>query len=575
MLTDTWLLLTLRWHVLWNSFRHRSTVTKIFTVLGSLLIGGFVTFTAAGIGWGLGLLLHQYPDRDLAALLPGAILTVITLLILLSSFGVALGSLFLTSDLELLMSAPVDRRAVFLSKMLDGMLPSYTIILVTALPSLIAFGIGQNWGPLYYLLVLLTLIVLPFFPAGLGSLLVMLVARVAPARRVREILGFAGALFGLGCGVLGQTSRFWIPNLVGGPGGTQANVQALIDDVRGFANVPIPPLLAGRGLASAGLGDWVPLVVSYSGYLLFTVGFFVLCVLLADRLYAAGWVRMQSSGSSKRGRERSARAAARAGWLGRAPAWFAITLKDWRVLPRDLRNFAQMLAPLAFLPFAFYSMVTGFNQTQAGGGRGGRGGPVAVLDGLSHGALGVFVAGGVLVALLFVFARLAETSISMEGKSWWLTKAAPLSPSEVLFGKFMSSAIPFVILALIFMISAYIWRRFDFVWFLYGLYGVLMLGLALLAVAVGLSVPWAKFDWDDPRRMLSAQSSIYTMIVWVVLGLMGGGILCIPLLFDTFNPELVGVMMVVSAVLSTVVTGAVAYGIFRFGMGKLSGVDEN
>ena len=33
-------------------------------------------------------------------------------------------------------------------------------------------------------------------------------------------------------------------------------------------------------------------------------------------------------------------------------------------------------------------------------------------------------------------------------------------------------------------------------------------------------------------------------------------------------------MMVVSAVLSTVVTGAVAIGIFRFGIGKLSGVDE-
>ena len=222
-------------------------------------------------------------------------------------------------------------------------------------------------------------------------------------------------------------------------------MKALIDDVRGLADVPVPPLLAGRGLASAGLGDWGPLVASYSGYLLSTVGFFVLCVWLADRLYAAGWVRMQSSGSSKRGRERSARAAARAGWLGRAPAWFAITLKDWRVLPRDLRNFAQMLAPLAFLPFAFYSLIAGFNDTQTGGGR-GRNGPATALGGLSHGALGVFVAAGVLVALLFVFGRLAETSISMEGKSWWLTKAAPLSPAEVLFGKFMSSAIPFVIL---------------------------------------------------------------------------------------------------------------------------------
>jgi ABC-2 type transport system permease protein len=575
MLRDTWLLVSLRWRILWNSFRHRSVVTQVFTVLGSVVLGVFVTFALFGVGWGLGTLLHDYPDRDLAALLPGGLLTAITLLILLTSFGVALGSLFLANDLELLMSAPVDRRAVFLSKMLDGMLPSYTILLVTALPALIAFGVGQGWGPLYYLLVVLTLLVLPFFPAGLGALLVMLVARVAPARRVREILGFAGALFGLSCGLLGQTSRFWVPDLVGGPGGAKPDVQALLDSVRGLASLPIPPLMAGRGLVSAGFGDWDLLLVSYGGYLLSTVGFFALCVWLADHLYAAGWVRMQSSGSSKRGRARSVRAAARSGWLGRAPAWFAITLKDWRVLPRDLRNFAQMLAPLALLPFAFFSLVAGFNTTSGGGGRGGRGNPFDSFGGVSHGALGVFVSVGVLVALLFVFGRLAETSISMEGKSWWLTKAAPLSPAELLFGKFMSAAIPFTIVGIIFMVSAAIWRGFTFVWFLYGLYGVLMLGLGLLAVAVGLSVPWAKLDWDDPRRMLSPQTAIFTMIGWFVLGLMGGGILCLPFLLEAFNPGLVGVMMLLAAVLSTLVTGAVAYGVFRFGMNRLWSVGEN
>ena len=54
----------------------------------------------------------------------GINLMFLTLLLLLTSFGVALGSLFLTSDLDLLMSAPIDTRAVFLSKLLDGMAPS-------------------------------------------------------------------------------------------------------------------------------------------------------------------------------------------------------------------------------------------------------------------------------------------------------------------------------------------------------------------------------------------------------------------------------------------------------------------
>ncbi|HST06088.1 MAG TPA: hypothetical protein VLQ48_15330 [Chloroflexia bacterium] len=561
---------------MWNTFRHRGLTTQAVSVVGAGSLGLLAFVFAAGIGLGLGALLHDYPDRDLAALLPGGLLTAITLLILLTSFGVALGSLFLSNDLELLMSAPVDRRAVFLSKMLDGMIPSYTILLVTALPALIAFGIGQSWGPLYYVLVVLTLVILPFFPAGLGAVLVMLVARVAPARRVREILGFAGALFGLGCGLLGQTSRFWIPNLISSPEGGKPDAHALLDSFRGFASLPIPPLMAGRGLASAAYGDWPLLLVSYGGYLVFTLGFFVFSVWLADRLYAAGWVRMQSSGSSKRGRARSAKAAARSGWLGRAPAWFAIVLKDWRVLPRDLRNFAQMLAPLALLPFAFFSIVAGFNDTRdSGGGRGGKGNPFDSFGDASHGALGVFVAAGVLVALLFVFGRLAETGISMEGKSWWLTKAAPLSPAELLFGKFMAAAIPFTIVGVIFMVAALVWRGFTFVWFLYGLYGVLMLGIGLLAVAVGLSVPWAKLDWDDPRRMLAPQTAILTMISWLVLGLLGGAILCIPFLLEAFNPDLVGVMMLVSALLSTLVVGAIAYGVFRFGMSKLGDVGEN
>ncbi len=563
-------MISLRWHITWNTFRHRNVAAQIFSLLGGLLVAALVGFGFAGLGFGLGVVLTALPDPDLAALLPGALLTVLSLIMLLTSFGVALGTLFLANDLELLMAAPVDRRAVFLSKLLDGMVPNYGILVAMALPALTTFGIAQGWGPLYYLLVLLTLVVLPLLPAGLGALLVLLVARVAPVRRLREILGFVGALFGISCGLISQTLRFWLPDMVEQPGSPPPDPQALLDSVRGWASVPIPTLMAGRGLASAGLGDWGMLVVSYGGFFVLTVGFFVGCVWVADRLYAAGWVRMQSSGSAKRGKARSAKAAANAGWLGSAPAWFAIALKDWKVIPRDLRNFAQLLAPIALLPFVFFGIIAGNDSTRSGPNRN----PLEGADQLSQGAVGVFLAAGILVAVLFVFGRVAETSVSIEGKSWWLMKAAPISPWEVLLGKFVAAAIPYVIVSLVFMVAAEIWRGFDPVWFAYGLFGVEMLGVGLLAVAVGLSVPWAKLDWDDPRRMLPWQTAILTMVAWMVIGLLAGGLLCLPFFVDLFNPGVVGVLMPMGALLSTMLMGGVAYGALRLGTLQLGNIDE-
>src|SRR5438045_3845131 len=147
MISDTWLLLTLRWRLAWNTFRARKIAAKVLYVIGMLAIGGFAIFFSGGAGIIAGLALRRFPDSGLDTLLPGLVLTGTTLLILISSFGVALGSLFLSSDLDLLMSAPVDRRAVFVSKILDGMAFYYLLAAVLAGPALITYGLGIGYGP--------------------------------------------------------------------------------------------------------------------------------------------------------------------------------------------------------------------------------------------------------------------------------------------------------------------------------------------------------------------------------------------------------------------------------------------
>ena len=126
-----------------------------------------------------------------------------------------------------------------------------------------------------------------------------------------------------------------------------------------------------------------------------------------------GWVRMQSSGSAKRSQARVARDAANSGWLGRAPAALAIALKDWRVIPRDLRNFAQMLGPLIMLPVVYLEF--------AGRRRARCLDAYAAAPRIGAGPRGPDRASssrrGVLMFSILIFSQIAMTGISMEGKA--------------------------------------------------------------------------------------------------------------------------------------------------------------
>ncbi len=567
LLADTWLLLSLRWQLTWNTIRSGRRLGRAASLLFGLAFLGLAAFGTGATGQVVGVLLRRYPGSGLEGLLPGAVLTLIMLILLLSSFGVALGSLFLASDLDLLMAAPVDRRAVFVSKILDGMGWYYVLVAALALPALFLYGGALRYGPLYYVLTVLTVLGAPLLPAALGALLVLLVARFAPARRVREVLGLVAALVGVSCSVAGQTSRVWGGRL------REAGVdpRTVLDDLREALALPLPPLIAGRGLAAAGAGDWGAALRDVAGFFLLTFGVFAGCVVLADRLYATGWARMQSSGSARRSRARAAREAARAGWLGRAPAALAIALKDWRTIPRDLRNFAQLLSPLIILPAVYLNILS------SGGRRGAD--PLQRMEGLA-GAVGAidlrggFVALGVLTATVLVFGRIAATGISREGKAWWLLKAAPLSGTELLGGKLLAAAVPFALLSSLLMLGAALWLGFGPLEALYGWAGVELTGVGMLALSAGLGVPWARLDWDDPRRMSSGWGGLISAGASFVYALLSGALLGLPLLVTAVAPGYAPAAWALGlggAVALTVGTVALA---LQFGSARLGTVGE-
>jgi ABC-2 type transport system permease protein len=562
--SDLWLLLALRSRVGWNTFRGQQGWQQALQIIGTLAGVGFGGFFTATIGFGLGYVERRRPDLELAAALPGLSLTVVGVLVLFSSFGLALGSLLLADDLETLMTAPVDRRAVFTSKLLNGLWLYYGLAAIIGLIPLTAFGITVGYNPAFYVLTALALIMAPLLPVGIGSLLVLLVARFAPARRVREVLGLVGALVGMSCGLLGQTSRFWAERFQG----SNDSPEAFFATVRELAALPLPSFIAGRGLAAAGEGRWQVAAGELTLYLLLTLGFFAGCIVVADRLYASGWVRMQGSGTARRSRARSAREGAHIGWLGRAPAWAAIALKDWRVIPRDLRNFAQLLAPLLLLPVLYLNLL---------GTRRNARNPTDFFERVSPRTLdpaNIAIAVGVLTATVLVFRRMAATSISMEGKAWWLLKAAPVSPGELLRGKLAAALIPFAATSTLLLIGAALWRGFSPLGALYGWYGVELIGAGMLAIAVGSAVPWAKLDWDDPRKMGSGWGGLLSFLASGLYAGITGALLCLPLAATAFWPTATLVAWLIGPLGALAATAGIIWLSLWFGVQFLGRVGE-
>ena len=432
MIQDLILLVGLQFQTSWNRFWRMKLGRKLLNIFVFGLLGVSLIFVSGAVGLGSGTLLQRYPELQLESLLPGLILTAIALLLLVSSFGLALGSLFFSRDLDLLMSAPVSRRAVFISKILNGFTTYYLLVFVLAFPALVTYGIGLHYGPFYYILMLIAVLGTPLLPAGLGALLVLLVARVAPVRRVREVLGLVAALFGTSCALIGNTASYWTRQLSNMDSSLEGAAQDHSFPGRLAGAFPGRRARPGRCRAGQpppgpGINDWFP-----AGHLWLLRR---LCLVGRPHVRHRLDAHARRRAATKRispphlrgphlatiagaGPEQTARLRARSEI--RAAPFFAIALKDWRIIPRDLRNFAQFLSPLFLVPLIYIQLFI-----NPGGGSGKT--MAQTFNTFAPGVdlSSILLAGTVLMSTIFVFSRIAQTGISMEGRSYWIHQGCP------------------------------------------------------------------------------------------------------------------------------------------------------
>lgn len=451
------------------------------------------------------MLVYFRSTEDIGTLLTVKLvsMTLISFLLILvvSNLIAAFNTFFFSEDLYLLVSSPVSLHRIYLARFTETMVHASWMVLLMAVPIFAALGRVFDAGWEFYAGSLLVVLPLAMVPTAVGVMIAMLLVNIFVARRTRDILSFLSvALLG---GLL-IAFRFLNPE--------KALIRHEMDSVVSFFSLlrspdsPFSPhywtgrvLLDLLGLRESG-GVFFALMLAASALGLLSIGYYVtvLC-------YRRGFSRAQ---------EAETRRVSGGGLASRLLALYLrplpcqareLVTKDLKTFARDKSQWSQLfllggmiavyLYNFSVLPLERSPMPRYFLEI--------------VLNFLNLGLAGFVIAS---IATRFVF-----PGVSLEGKSFWLLKSAPVSLKRFLWSKMFVLTIPLVILGqFLVYVSSRILGSDNGITAVACLV-VFTLTLAVVALGTGMGAVFPRFEVENPAHISTGIGGVLYMIASLVV----------------------------------------------------------
>lgn len=399
----------------------------------------------------------------------------------LSSLLTSLTTLYYSFDLKFLMKAPLSPRAVFLEKSLESAFFASWMIGLVLVPYMAALAKANAYP--WTFLASFALLTPPFLllASAFGIAFTLVVLYLFPSSRTRDVIW---VLSSLSMTVLYGMLRLARPERLARPDALRAVTEYLR-----FLEAPTAPYLPSwwltKALTAASAGKRA--IVLEQGALLLgaVVVVYAALVWLAGKLYFDGYSGAQESALRKRRLVVAPLPDRRLAFLGRElPALF---WKERTAFFRDVKHWSQILLVVGLVFVYLFSI---------------RNLPLDSADLRSlMSFLNIGTAGFVLAALGL---RFTFPAISLEGRSWWVVAAAPVSPERIMLQKALFSAIPTTTLALV--LGAATNRLLDADRFTswVSLVALAAVAVTLCAMGVGLGALFPMFHVENIHQIESS-----------------------------------------------------------------------
>ena len=429
----------------------------------------------------------------LAVKLLGLILLMFLAVLLLSNLITALSSFYLARDLELLFAAPVDGLWVYLSRLAETLLHSSWMVLLVLFPVLVAYGIVYDAGAGYPLVALAALACYLVLPAVAGSLVTLLLVNVFPARRARDLLALI-ALFGM-AGVI-VLVRLVRPEQLARPEGFR-NLVDFVAALQTPQSVWLPSEWAAEAMLAplrAG-SDLFPLLL----LLTTAAAAVVIGAWLHARYYAQGFSRAQE-GAELRDASARERRWLEAALAGAGTSTRALVAKDIRTFFRDTTQWSQLILLGVLVVIYVYNIkVLPLRQGDEVG---------FFLTNLVS-FLNLALAGFVLAAIA---ARFLFPAVSLEGRTLWLLRSAPLDLRRLVWSKYWVGVTPLLVLAVALTVGTNVILEVRGLMMVLSVASITVITFAIASLALGLGAIFPRFGTENAAQIPTSFGGLVFMM---------------------------------------------------------------
>lgn len=413
-----------------------------------------------------------------------------------SSLTSAIGAFFADLDLDIYHSTPKAKASLLIARWMKTFVQSAYAVVAFLAPLFFALAAQYDTGAAFVVRGLVDLLILLSIPVSVASLLIVLLVRYFPVKRVQQIAATLAILF-LTIVIVGIR--------VARPERLFTEVQT--DDVTAVLKqlqLPAADRFPSSWLADVATGapQQRAVFASELKILATAVGCFALFFFIALPNYFRAFVRSREDTAPS-----AVGAAAMTSLLDRITARMkppvrAMLSKEIRVVTRDAAQWSQVMMMIALLFIYLYNIQM---MPLKGDAR-------AVL--LAY--LNVGMAGFVIAAICL---RFAFPSVSAEGKAFWLLETSPISYRKLLYVKVFVYSVPLLLLTtLLVCLANYLLEAKAEVWG-YTLGGSLLMTLTLVSLGVAMGGFSPDFKRENAMEVaLSLSGFAYMGIAMIYIG---------------------------------------------------------
>lgn len=404
----------------------------------------------------------------------GLVFLVASVTLFSSSMAAAIASFFTDLDLDIYHAGPRTKLRIALARWLKTLMQSATVVFVFLVPLVVSFGREYDKPLSFYAAVLANLVLLLTIPVTLASVVILLLVRWFPVRRVYQIVASIAALVLTLVVIAFRVSR---------PERFFAELSTVdVAEVLRAIELPSMSVYPSTALAELMTKSGMPWLAPRIGVTALLA--FAAFVLLARAWYFRAFVRARESmAPTAIGASSATRILDRI--FARAdPPLRAMIGKEVRTIGRDVAQWSQLFLMGALLFIYLYNI----RMLPLGGD--------ARATLVAYANLGM--SGFVIAAICL---RFAYPSVSAEGKAFWIIQSAPISYRGFLIVKVAVYAAPLTLLSVLLTVVANFILDANAVVWTFTLAGALLLAVTLVSLGVGLGALAPNFNAENPLQV--------------------------------------------------------------------------